>query len=125
MVEAPLVVPDIEFGRKVLAALDAAEFPLSVALWLKEDPAWTLVVATPLYEGVGPKEAYRHLLAALSADRPISLGELPIRLEGHRSPFIKALRKTFGKTASVDGMRLGGHTIGGTWVGAAYVYRIQ
>ena len=125
MVEAPLVVPDIEFGRQVLTALDAAEFPFSVALWLKEDPAWTLVVATPLYEGIGPKEAYRHLLVALSADRPISLGELPLRLEGHRSPLIKALRKTFGKTASVEGMRLGGHTIGGTWIDDAYVYRIK
>jgi hypothetical protein len=125
MVEAPLVVPDIEFGRRVLAALDAAEFPLSVALWLKEDPDWTLVVATPLYEGVGPKEAYRHLLAALSADRPISLGELPLRLEGHRSPLIRALRKTFGKTASVEGMRLGGHRVGDTWIDDAYVYRIK
>src|SRR5690242_14662798 len=101
MVEAPLVVPDIEFGKKVLNALDAAEFPLSVALWLKEDTDWTLVLATPLYEGIGPKEAYRCLLAALSAEHPVSLGELPLRLEGHRNPLIKALRKTFGKTASV------------------------
>jgi hypothetical protein len=125
MVEAPLVVPDIEFGKKVLNALDAAEFPLSVALWLKEDTDWTLVLATPLYEGIGPKEAYRCLLAALSAEHPVSLGELPLRLEGHRNPLIKALRKTFGKTASVAGMRLGGQRVGTAWIDDGYVYRIK
>jgi hypothetical protein len=125
MVEAPLVVPDVEFGKRILRALDEARFPLTVAMWLKQDDDWTLVIATPLYEGIGVKEAYRRLLAALSTDGPTVLAALPLRLEGHRSPFIKALRKTFGKTASVDGMRLGGHTIGGTWVGDAYVYRIK
>ena len=125
MVEAPLVVPDIEFGKKVLAALDAADFSLSVALWLKEDADWTLVLATPLYDVIGPKEAYRGLLAAFSAERPISLGELPLRLEGHRNPLIKALRKTFGKTTSVEGMRLGGHRVGDTWIDDAYIYRIK
>jgi hypothetical protein len=125
MVEAPLVVPDVEFGKRILRALDEAGFPLTVAMWLKQDDDWTLVIATPLYERIGVKEAYRRLLAALSTEGPIVLAALPVRLEGHRSPFIKALRKTFGKTASVEGMRLGGHTIGGTWVGDGYVYRIK
>jgi hypothetical protein len=125
MVEAPLVVPDVKFGTDVLRVLDAAGFSLSVAMWLKEDDGWTLVLSTPLYEEAGPKDAYLRLRSALSTEGPISLGELPIRLEGHRSPLIKALRKTFGKTASVEGMRLGGHMIGGTWIDDAYVYRIK
>lgn len=125
MVEAPLVVPDVKFGKDVLRVLDAAVFPLSVAMWLKEDAGWTLVIATPFYEEAGPKDAYLRLRSALSTEGPISLGELPIRLEGNRSPLIRALRKTFGKTASVEGMRLGGHTIGGTWIDDAYVYRIK
>ena len=125
MVEAPLVVPDVEFGKKILRALDAAEFPLTVAAWLKENDDWTLVLATPLYEEIGVKEAYRLLLSALSTEGPIYLAGLPLRLEGHRKPLIKALRRTFGKTVSVDGMRLGGHTIGGTWIEDAYVYRIK
>jgi len=125
MVEAPLVVPDVEFGRKILRALDVAQFPLTVAAWLKENDDWNLVLATPLYEEIGVKEAYRRLLAALSIEGPVYLAGLPLRLEGQRSPFVKALRKTFGKTASVEGMRLGGHTIGGTWVGDGYIYRIK
>ena len=125
MVEAPLVVPDVKFGKDVLRVLDAAEFPVSVGMWLKEDSDWTLVLATPLYEEVGPKEAYLRLRAALSTEGPIALGEFPLRLEGHRNPLIKALRKTFGKADSVAGTRLGWHTIGGVWVGDAYVYRIK
>jgi hypothetical protein len=125
MVEAPLVVPDAKFGKDVLRVLDAAGFPVSVAMWLKEDAGWTLVIATPLYEEAGPKDAYLRLRSALSTEGPVSLGELPIRLEGNRSPHIKALRKTFAKTASVEGMRLGGHKIGDTWIDEGYIYRIK
>jgi len=39
-------------------------------------------------------------------------------------PFIKALRKIFGKAKSVEGMRLGGQTRGNRFLDDAYVYRI-
>jgi hypothetical protein len=125
MVKAPLVIPDVNFGKDVLRVLDAAGFPLSAAMWLKEDADWILILGTPLYEEVGPMDAYLRLRSALSTEGPISLGELPLRLEGNRSPLIKALRKTFGKTASVEGMRLGGQTVGTTWIDDGYVYRIK
>jgi hypothetical protein len=128
MVKATLVEPiepSIEFGDDFLSRLDAARYPLSVALWLKEDTKWTLVIGTSLYDKKGPKEAYRRLLAAISKEGPVVLGRLPIRLEGNNHPLIKSLRKMFGRTASVKGMRLGGHSIGGVWVDDAYVYRIK
>ncbi len=40
-------------------------------------------------------------------------------------PFIKGLRKMFGKAKSVEGMRLGLQTIGGRFIEDAYVYRIS
>ena len=40
-------------------------------------------------------------------------------------PFIKALRKLFGRSKSVEGMRLGGQMIGDRFVDDAYVYRIS
>jgi hypothetical protein len=40
-------------------------------------------------------------------------------------PFIRALRRLFGKTKSVEGMRLGGQMIGDRFVEDAYVYRIS
>jgi hypothetical protein len=53
------------------------------------------------------------------------MSEYPIRLEGNSHPLIKELRKIFARTASVEGMRLGGHAIGGVWLDDAYVYRIK
>ena len=98
---------------------------MTVALWLKEEDQWTLVLGTPDYEKLGPQKAYVKLIEALSREGRVALNSLPIRLEGHKNSFIKDLRKIFGKTASVEGMRLGGHSIGGTWVEDAYVYRIR
>jgi hypothetical protein len=40
-------------------------------------------------------------------------------------PFIKVLRRTFGKTKSVEGMRLGGQMIGDRFIEDAFVYRIS
>jgi hypothetical protein len=61
----------------------------------------------------------------LSANGPVALSDLPIKLESNSRPLIKALRKMFGNTASVKGMRLGLQSIGGTWIDDGYVYRIK
>jgi hypothetical protein len=39
-------------------------------------------------------------------------------------PFVRALRKVFGKAKSVTGMRLGGQTWGDRFVEDAYAYEI-
>jgi hypothetical protein len=130
MAKVLLVGPDAQLGEEVLQTLDAAGFPPSVALWLYEEEEgslrgeWTLLLASPVYDKAGPREAFHQLVEALRGSGR-TLGSLPIRLEGHKHPLIKALRKLFGKTASVEGMRLGGHSIGGVWVADAYVYRIR
>jgi hypothetical protein len=125
MVKASLVGPDVELGENILRSLDAAKFPLTVALWRfkEEEGRWTLVLGTPLYDKSGPFEAYMQLTAALPTGA--TLGELPIRLEGNRNPLVRSLRKIFGKAASVEGMRLGLQSIGGVWIDDAYVYRIK
>jgi len=127
MVKTSLVSSDLEFGKHTLAALDAAHFPVTVAFWQynEDDGDWTLVLGTPLYEKLGAKEAYLRRNKALSTEKPVALSELPLRLEGNRSPLIKGLRKLFGKAAGVEGMRLGGHSVGNVWVDDAYIYRIR
>ena len=127
MAKTILVGPDLELGERILHFLDRAKFPVSVALWImmdEEDRNWTLLISTPIYDQEGQGEAYSQLVTALQSTE-YTLGQLPIRLESNRKPLVKALRKIFGKTASVHGMRLGGHMIGGVWVDDAYVYRIK
>jgi len=124
MAKKALLDADVKLGEKILDALDAAKFPISVAVWiLTEEHGWQLVVGTPLYES--PQEAYRALIGALRKDDPESRDFDDVRLMGNRDPFIRELRALFGKTASVKGMRLGGHQIGGIWLDDAVVYRIK
>jgi hypothetical protein len=126
MVKAPLVIPDVAFGEAFLNGLDAAGFPVTVAAWVRGDEdRWELVLGSPLYDEIGAIDAYRRLRSALSEDGSVALIDYPIRLEGHQNPFIKDLRRKFRKTTSVEGMRLGGHAIGGKWIEDAYVYRIK
>jgi hypothetical protein len=42
-----------------------------------------------------------------------------------KDPFIRELRRIFGKTKSVEGMRLGGQLIGDRFLEDAYVYQIS
>jgi hypothetical protein len=43
----------------------------------------------------------------------------------NRDPLIRGRRRTFAKTSSVNGMRLGSRPIGDEWVDDAYVYKIR
>ena len=116
MVKTTLVGPDVALGQEALRVLDAAKFPVTAAMWLlqRERSDWKFVIATPLYDRLGAQEAYFRLYKILGSGEAVS--DLPIRLESNRRPLIKALRKTFGRATSVDGMRLGLQSIGGVWV---------
>ena len=108
MVKTTLVGPDLARGEAVLDTLDAAKFPVTAALWIlqKDRDDWTLVIATPVYDRLGAREAYGQLIELLSSEHPFAVHDLPIRLESNRRPFIKGLRKTLGNAASVNGMRI-------------------
>jgi hypothetical protein len=128
MVKTILVGPDLAYGEQILSALDQAKFPIAAAFWMlqtERSEEWRLLIATPLYDKFGPAVSYRKLREALSVEGPISMIDLPVRLEGTRKPFIRALRKRFGKTASIEGMRLRLQSIGDTWIDDGYVYRIK
>ncbi len=42
-----------------------------------------------------------------------------------KDPFVREIRGIFGKAKDVEGMRLGGQTIGNRFIDSAYVYRVQ
>jgi|SRR5580698_10731499 hypothetical protein len=126
MAKKVLVDADVQLGEKILGLLDAAKFPISVALWtLTEEDGWKFVIGTPLYEKEGPGEAHRRLIVALRRDDPESRDFDDVQLKTNRDPFVRELRRLFGKTASVKGMRLGSRYIGGVWLDDAVVYRVK
>lgn len=125
MDQATLVGPDLQAGREALAALDAAGIKQIVALFavLPEYGDWRLIISSPSLD-------QNHLLKAHDKVAEILKGQFPytkpiLMILPTRDPFIRELRKIFGKGQDVTGMRLGGQMIGNRFVDNAYVYRIQ
>jgi hypothetical protein len=125
MDQATLVSPDIEIGEEALRALDEAGIKQIVAVLavLPEYGDWRLILSSPSLDQV-------HLLKAHEQIAEILRGHFVYRLPiimvlPTRDPFIKELRRLFGQTKNVMGMRLGGQMIGNRFIDNAYVYRIQ
>jgi hypothetical protein len=123
MAKKALLDADIKLGEKILESLDAAKFPISVAVWiLTEEDGWELAVGTPLYEKGGLSEAYRSLIAALRKEDPESMDFDEVRLMGNRDPFIRDVRHRYPKAKA--GKRISGY-IGGIRLDDGVVYRIK
>jgi hypothetical protein len=124
---ASLVSFDIENGKEVIDALDRAGRSPNVALWAKlpEYEDWRLVIASDHLRQSGSLYAYSQINSAIE-QAGISPRRRPsILLRPMNRPFIEALRRTFGSSADVYGMRLGGQTFGDQYLEDAFVYRIQ
>jgi hypothetical protein len=127
MDKAALVTTDLTTGVEVLRILDRSVVSISVALWLysPEYGDWRFVLSSKQLDSAEPSEAYGLVRTALAAGG-LPAERTPIFLILKMSdPFIRVLRRMFGKTKSVEGMRLGGQLIGDRFVEAGLVYRIQ
>jgi len=125
--QAALVTTDFMGGLAILHALDRTDLSINVALWLHspEHDDWRFVLASRRLDAAAPSEAYGLVHDAL-AGAGVSLEHTPVLLILKMSdPFVRALRRTFGKTKSVEGMRLGGQLIGDRFVSDALIYRIR
>ena len=127
MVKTALVATEWELGKKMLAALDDADLSITVAMWLypQEYEDWRFVLAARTLDAAGAFGGSRLVHNALeAAGIPYALTP-PLMILRMNDPFIKALRRIFGKTKSVEGMRLGLQTIGDRYVEDGLVYRIK
>ena len=127
MGKAALVNIDVEKGSQILKVLDDANLKVRVALWLysPDYEDWRLVLSSKEFDQADLVEAYGLVNSALDAAGIALEHTPPILILGLSSPFIRALRKLFGKAKSVEGMRLGGQMIGDRFVDDAYVYRVS
>jgi hypothetical protein len=121
-----MVSPDIDRGAELLGALESAKLKIGVALWayLSEYEDWRLVVSARRLDSLDLRDAYGLLYDSLAAAGFTPKNTPPVMILPMSDPFIKELRRFFGKTRSVEGMRLGGQMIGDRFVQDAYVYRI-
>ena len=122
-----LVATDLTAGSQLVEALEHSGLPVGVALWLysTDYEDWRSVLASKRLDEARLSDAYGIIHDALSA-AGVSLERTPVLLILRMSdPFIRALRRVFGKAKSVEGMRLGGQLIGDRFVEDALVYRIR
>jgi len=125
--KSALVNIDIGRGEEVIDILDRAKLKVSVALWahLSEYEDWRLVIAARAFDALEPRAAYRLLNDSLRAGGVTAQTKPVLMILPMNDPFIKVLRRIFGKAKSVEGMRLGGQMIGDRFVDDGYVYRIK
>ena len=123
-----LTESDIDFGKSLWHTLRGNKlFPADGALWLSrsDSDAWHLLVATPRVDEIGPRKAYEEL-SNVTQRLPTGSEQFSrIELISPQQPFYQALRSVFGKTASVEGARLGNTQIGGRYIHDAYLYEIR
>jgi hypothetical protein len=122
-----MVSVDVSAGAEILDILDRAKVKVDVVLWtfLSEYEDWRLVVSARQFDSPDPRDGYRLLHELLAAAGMTPRKTPPVVILPTTDPFIRELRRIFGKTKSVHGMRLGGQMIGGRFVEDAYVYRIS
>jgi hypothetical protein len=118
---------DIDFGRQLWQALrQNRTFPADGVFWLLDsENGWRLLVATPRVDEVGRQRAYEELGNLTRGVVAGTSQSLLVELVSPRTPLYRALRSIFGKTASVEGARLGNTQVGGMYVDDAYLYEIR
>jgi hypothetical protein len=127
MDKAALVTIDLAKGTEWLKALDDSDLGISVALWvyLTEYENWRFALSSRRLDEVQASKAYGLVHDAFER-AGITLRQTPsLLILPMKDPFIRELRRIFGKAKSVEGMRLGGQMIGDRFVEDALVYRIR
>ncbi|HLF79325.1 MAG TPA: hypothetical protein VJB57_17725 [Dehalococcoidia bacterium] len=133
MVTSPLVDERIRAGADLLQKLDEAGFDVRAAFWLyrAESSDWRLVLATPLFNSLGPKQSYLRLQKTVlefqdSLDfslQPVSLREISV--VGPEDELVSLLRVAMRTGPGISGIRFTGNTISGTYIDDAYIYRLM
>lgn len=126
MDKTALVSIDLEKGSELVQVLDRAGVRVQVALWahLAEYQDWRLILSSRKLDSLGIRDGYRLLYETLASGGFAASNTTSIMILPMSDPFIKGLRSLFGKTKSVEGIRLGGQLIGDRFIEDGYAYRI-
>jgi hypothetical protein len=126
MAEKTLVEVDLAKSERIVSALEKAGVRVALALWVvfPEYDDWRFVLASRDLDSLNLGDAYLRVNSILKS-AGITVWETPtIFIMRTADPFVRSLRKVFGKAKSVEGMRLGGQTWGDRYLEDAFAYKI-
>ncbi|HEX4310341.1 MAG TPA: hypothetical protein VHZ25_09960 [Acidobacteriaceae bacterium] len=126
MAEKALVEVDLAKSERIVSALEEAGVRVSLALWVvfPEYDDWRFVLASKDLDPLSPGDAYLRVNRILK-NAGLTVWDTPtLFIMRTTDPFVRALRKVFGKTKSVVGMRIGSQKWGDRFVDDAYAYKI-
>jgi hypothetical protein len=119
-----LVDRQIEGGRRLLAALQADRFDVTVAFWAKtgDEGRWFLYVASKLVDQIGSSKAYSRALAVLQSIPDLPFGIFDFKLLAVTNSIAKdvlAFRNRFSTSMLIH---VGLFEFGSLAVQEAYIY---
>jgi hypothetical protein len=126
MDKAALVEVDLGKSERIVTALEKAGVHVALAMWVhfSEYGDWRFVLASKKLDVLTLGDAYLKINQILT-EAGMTVWEVPtIFIMKTTDPFVRALRKVFGKASGVVGMRLGGQIWGDRYVDDAYAYKI-
>jgi len=126
MDKATLIDLDLKKGERIVSVLEDDGLLLALALWVHfpEWEDWRFVIASRKLDSLNPGDAYLRVIRALKR-AGFTVRESPaLVVMKTTDSFVRELRKVFGKSASVAGMRLGGQRWGDRFIDDAYTYKI-
>ncbi len=127
MGKAILVDPDIQAGEQLLKELDQSTLDVRAAFWFysSDSNEWHLVIASPLLESKGPKEAYGRIqsqLDVLKDGHQLSLQD--ISLVSPDDKLVKLLRSVVKTKAGISHIRFTHNVVNGVLIEDAHIYRL-
>ena len=103
MAKKVLLDQDIESGRRLLRKLKNNGVPVSACFWYldPDQERYSLWVATPIYDEVGPRAAYETIGLAMSAIKPSErVFTDAVKAVSQNNPLVAGLRQITGLTES-------------------------
>lgn len=124
MVTDTLVEPQIDSGQRLLDRLAAAGFVVRSACWIKppDDGRWSLYIATPAVDQVGPLEAYGRVTRVIQSLGDVWISSNDVKLVSEHHPLVRDsldLLRSFPHRRPISSPR---SLLGGQPVEEVYVY---
>ncbi|MCW6051584.1 hypothetical protein K4039_16195 [Lyngbya sp. CCAP 1446/10] len=129
MATTTLVSQEIEEGKRLIDALNAANLSVDSALWIyaPEPETWRLMLTSPLHDREGSLKTYGEILSVFRQVKPdLKIDWIALVAVSPKHELIEGLRQSQQDwNLNLSGTRLTNNFVDRTWIEDAYIYQIK